>query len=356
MGRLISIVGRLKDLPSFRFYTGLFLLSSLLVISIACNEEVAEAESFFERTPQTIDERVFHDSLVLVDSTKLLAHGVHDARNVFLHDGLLYVGDTAETRVAVFSPEDLSLVSLIGHGSGEGPGELGGLRDFAVGRGFIALCSEPERKVALYDFDGSHRGDFFLNDAPPHRLAATEDVVVVLSPFSSKEVFSVVSSEGEVRIGWEQRADDTSPLAYSGIVEAADNHVYFAGISESTLRKYSLDGELLFSRATIDDVPPNTNYATFEGSTHTSWRYTDHAVLSSLDMAVLGDYMLVYPLHDTMGDRIRALDVYDSADGTYQKSFRMQHLARSVTGDATQIFMLEYIEEELYLMAYENPL
>ena len=149
-------------------------------------------------------------------------------------DGRLYVADKFGARIAVFDPETLELIEMLGEGF------LSGVHDISFGPdGRIAVAVTGMSAVALYD-------GIEALDAPPEtglRAPRTEGALM----HSNGDIYVTAGGTGEVyRFG-----DDTVKAVAGGhpgahdVAEAPDGSVWVADNFNRRLVRYSEDLERL---------------------------------------------------------------------------------------------------------------
>ena len=149
-------------------------------------------------------------------------------------DGRLYVADKFGARIAVFDPETLELIEMLGEGL------LPGVHDISFGRdGRIAVAITGLSAVAVYDSVASL-------DAPPergYRAPRTEGALL----HSNGDVYVMASGTGELL-----RFRDEEVLAVAGghpgahdVAEAPDGSIWVADNFNRRLVRYSAELERL---------------------------------------------------------------------------------------------------------------
>lgn len=326
-----------------------------------------ESEDFFRKVEQTADERVVVSTLAALDSFALSDYDVFNAQHIEVDEHWIYAADGRLGKVLAVDKEDVGSYRFIGHGLGEGPGEIAALRDFDVSDGHLVLANRQHR-LARFTTEGTFVGEQII-DHEPRQLEIMEDgKVLTYDNTYGENLFMVIDVEGtvvhgmgivrnaveELGAGWLLRS--------SGFVDYYGGHIYYTGYSESLIKKYALDGTLVFSVATIDNHPSEINYTETVGESSRIIGYAPTALYASLNIAVYGRYFLIRPAINADYVVLRYLDVYDNATGEYIRSYRVAHAPIDFALDDEHLFMLqadrnlETGESDRYIKIYDNVL
>lgn len=108
--------------------------------------------------------------------------------------GHLFGLEWADDRIVEFTTEG-EFVAYFGRG-GEGPGEIGNLRDFAVGTGHVTVLDAGNGKLVVFDRDtGEMRREIKL-DRRLRGMAALSDTLLVVMPGSGGTLFEHFHIDG----------------------------------------------------------------------------------------------------------------------------------------------------------------
>ena len=365
---LFSTSGGLVDKRAFA--GGRVVLACLLSAGIvACNSYPSrtEPEDFFQKVEQTASERVVVSTLKAIDSLNLADFDVFNAQRIAVDEKWIYAGGGQTGTILAVAKADFGLHRFIGHGLGEGPGESIGLRDFDVSNEHLVLANRQHR-LARFTKDGTLVDEQII-DHEPLQLEIIEDGrVLTFDNAYGENLFMVIDRDGNVvpGMGFVRNAvADIGPgwmLRSMGYVDYQDGHIYYAGYSESLIKKYALDGTLVFSVSTIDAHPSELNYTETEGETRRIMGYAPTALYASLNIGVYGRYCLIRPAIDANGVVLRYLDVYDTTSGEYVKSYSVARSPRDFAFDEEYLFMLVSDrnpttgERNRYVKIYDNVL
>jgi len=299
-----------------------------VVVVWGCKGENTSSYSFLSRQPQNVEARRFEPVPSPRDSVETGAINLFGPDFLYIRAGTLYVDDYEgiTSKVLALDGAALSPLRIIGREPGQGPGQV--QRPFVLlSDSTIVFADENQRKIAQYDVSGRFVDEFRIPGVYPSDVTVLKDRLLVFTTSPRPYLFNWVNGKGDVVDGFQVAdATNTNTLKYTGSITSDAEHVYFVGYGEPLIKKYTADGEQVFSVTTVDNLPSEVNYMSFgSGEQHIS-RFTEHALHSSIGVEVFGPYLIVLPYNDIDGNVHRAIDVYSSEDGRYLKSYRMPHL------------------------------
>lgn len=341
----------------------LFLL--LVIASCSSNHTNQEEGDFFSKREQVKKERRFTARMQAVDSLNLSGYGAYRGSIVRVDDQRIYVSASDLGMVVAINKRDPSSYYLIGNGKGQGPGEISGFSDFAVDEQHIVF-PRPHR-VITWSKSGALVQDMQVDPRVRRLRPLANDRFLIFSTLTMDYLFNILDGEGAVVRSFEKAGREASlSLKYEGRIDVDERYVYYAGYSESLIRKYTLEGELVYSVATIDNYPSELNYVTSEaGGNSVLMGYAQTALYATLGIAVYGTYLLVHPAPDRNQDvpDLLAFDVYDASDGKYLETYNLSGLPNSFAVDDDHIYTVEtdrnFATGEIgdrYVMIYDNVL
>lgn len=315
-----------------------------LVIAGCSSSPTDQAESdFLSKREQVKKERNVTARMQAIDSLNLSDYEAFQGSLVRVDDHRIYVSDSDLGMVVAINKRNPTSYHLIGNGKGQGPGEVSGFSDFAVDEQHIVIASS--NRVITWSKSGAlvqdMRVDFRVRRLRP--LAAYR--FLIYTPSTVDHLFNIVDGQGKVVRSFEKAVDDGfMGLKYEGEIDVDAGHVYYAGYSESLIKKYRLDGDLVYSFATIDNHPSEFNYTTsVAGGDFVSMGYSPTAMFATLGIAVYGDYLLVHPapgMNQDVPDPL-AFDVYDASDGQYLETYNLSGFPHSFAVDDDHIYTIE---------------
>ena len=344
-------------------------MMALACVSIASAAalSVDKLDGFLAKEEQPVQKRVVASYLAPVDSFPLSAYDAFESYSIAVDDYWIYAPIARSGRVLAVSKEDFESFRLIGRGTGEGPGEMKGLRGLDVSRHHIVLGNQPH-KVARFNKAGQLVGQHEIDHRPSRLRVSQDGRVLTFDPNSPDYLFRVLGVDGTVlheMVDMSGTFEELGPgvsLRLSGFVDFHDDHVYYACYSESLLKKFSLDGTEVFSVSTIDNHSSEANYAEAMMGEFRTWTYSDAAIFSTIRMEVYGRYCLLKSGRDADGVMPRCLDLYDTDTGRYVRSYGFSRPPiHFVAGDEHLYLLLADLnprtgERDKYVKIYENVL
>ena len=106
-------------------YRSVLMCGLCLGISACSNApSTVESEDFLAKVEQIASERVVVSTLAAVDSLNLSEYGVFNVQRVEVGEQWIYVADRQLRKIVAISKKDRESHRFIGHGVGEGPGEV----------------------------------------------------------------------------------------------------------------------------------------------------------------------------------------------------------------------------------------
>lgn len=341
----------------------IFILFPLIIANFfACSNEpnvTDSADNFFEKSSQQIDERIFVADLEAVHSQYLDSLEIYSPSFLKSDQKYLFLSEGGQKKINAIYKNDFSKAYSITVDEGRGPGELNLFNHFDVSSDYFALLDNPGLKILILDHDGNFISEFFTEGDRPARVAFIgNNQLLIYSPITDSYMFKVIDLEGNIisRFTKLDRRDGHNALKFTGRVIVSDNHIYFAGHSESILKKYSSDGTLLFSKTTIDDFPSEHNYVTFQtGEGAAGSRYSPGALYAFFNFEVWDDY-IVTVVHHNNDPEFKYLDIYSSENGQYLGTLTTEGFPNDITIDDDYLYVRESLDGVRTLKKYPNEL
>ncbi len=254
---------------------------------------------------------------------------------------------------------------FIGAGKGQGPGEVSGFGDLAVDDQKIVFATR--HRVITWSKSGTLLRDMQVEVGVRRIRPLASDLFILFAPASLDYLFNIIDGDGRVVSSFEMSGLESEAfLKYEGMIDVDERHVYYAGYSESLIRKYTLEGDWVYSVATIDNHLSEVNYVTSDlDGGRVAMGYTQTALYASLGIAVYGDYLLVQPAPDRNQDvpDLLAFDVYDASNGQYLETYDLSGLPDSFSVDDEYIYTVETDRDfqsgrigDTYIKIYPNVL
>jgi hypothetical protein len=145
----------------------------------------------------------------------------------------------------------------------------------------------------------------------------------------------------------------------SGEITSDPNGLYYAGYGNHFLKKYSFDGELLYSRKMIEEIKPPSIIAEETGDSNgTMFRNSDDFRPATKTMMSYQDKIFVLYLGNDSNLMGRTVDVYNSDSGDYLYSLKISTKDRradyiDIDSDGT-IYSLEFDRNMNYMIYTYN--
>lgn len=330
--------------------------SVTLILIAACSEPAVEFEHFLDKEPQAVTERSI-SSLGEPDAILNFSdHEIYSAGTLEQNETQLFSINYGTFSIARMDKEDFSNLQLLSFSEGSGPGELQALQSIAVSNERVYAGDPRQLRIVITDVNGSYIEDLNTSFSPNGLFSIGENRLLNNAAHQQDHLFVMYDVERDSTNGFEEITfgfDDV--MKYPGYLSADQDYIFYAGYSEPLLRKYSTDGTLLFSRATIDNYDTSDQYVARTMGENRVVGFSDDAKYSSLDVAHHGDKFLVIPHHNGEAG-FKYLDVYDASDGNYIETFLVDYNPRKIVLDDEYLYLLATDGEDNFLLRYQNSL
>ncbi|MDZ7715095.1 MAG: hypothetical protein U5J95_02665 [Balneolaceae bacterium] len=150
--------------------------------------------------------------------------------------------------------------------------------------------------------------------------------------------------------------EQNNMLSYEGVISGQENKIYFAGYSEPIIKKIDSDGNIVFSKSTIDNYDTSANYAKTQSGdlSNNLLSYTPGALFSSLDLDVCDEHLFIIP-HYNDDESFKYLDLYSSIDGKYLETYTTDHFLTSLTVDSANVYAITVGDGTKFISKFDNP-
>lgn len=337
--------------------TLIIIAGSFIWISSCNPDKNKNQQHFLEKKPQEQNQREVRTQIEPEKEYKLADFEVFSARHLSILDNRLFILAGEPHSVLSLNLNDFKDRYWIGPDKGRGPGELTGISSHDIRNNQIAFSNEQLSKILIYTLEGDVTSEF-TTEYGPHRVGLLPgNQILGMAPTSQDHLFQRYNYEGDI-IGTFGRPnpDRRGFLQYDGNLHI-DNagNIYFTGLPEPILKKYSPEGDLIFSRATIDNWDTRGNYAeSVDGETRIMG-YSPAVIYSTYGFTVYDDYMIVRPVDNDMEELQHIVDIYDSSDGSYQYSVEFSDTEPIRLAATDQhIYTTENHGGEHFLLVYPN--
>ncbi len=327
-----------------------------LFILISCSSNNSERiyNGFFDHDKQPGSERTFRDGPEPYHVLNFSEMELFRPGNLEHNDTHLFLTDFAEQAVIKVSKKNPQDVQVFRLSEGKGPGEVLSVQGFAVNNERIVVGDQSNKRYVVLDTDGNHLQDVPVKFNPTNIRLTDDNRVTSFSPIQQPFLFMIYSPEGDSLGGFgPPEPGIESSMKYTGYFRYADGNIFVAGYSESLIRKYNMDGDILFSRSTIDDYDTTGNYENRSTDQFRAFGFSDDALFSTRQLAVYGNLLYLIPHHN--GDSSRKfIDLYNAENGTYKESLRLDVFARDLAADEQHLYILANVDDEATLRFYSR--
>lgn len=299
----------------------------LIFISVIGCGEKKEKEHFLNAEVQNTTQRIIDEkALTLILEKDLEELEIFDYYFIKEINESIIIEQPKELAITYLDKKNLDLQKSFTITSGRGPKELEYIMALDASEKVVAVADNRLKKVILFDHDGNLIREFLTEKKTPHRLALTDngDINMLFKIYFNNienDFLENLNLFGEVNYSFEKEGvENLHPFAIEGNIKSIKDTLFYVGAYEPFIKKY-VRGELLYSRATIDNFDTSLNYVTVISDESRSTSLTPEAVFSSLDFDIKDGHLFIIP--DPNGDKdFSYIDVYNTSNGEYIKSFK----------------------------------
>ncbi|MCC5925654.1 MAG: hypothetical protein JJU41_03755 [Bacteroidetes bacterium] len=336
-----------------------------LLYFIGCNPH-DESSSFWDKSEQTANTRIISGSFEVTDSLNLNERfGILNPTRLHQNEDFFIIADRPSSDYAliyIITKSSLSLHQTIRISYGRGPGEVEpqSLRSLAVNQGNVLLSDMNQQKIVRFDLDGNfiHEvvTDFFISGKNAFR---SDGLMLLFSNpirYLGNPLFFLINTDGQPEGTFgDINEQDFNHLSLYGYLDIDEHdNLYYAGFAEHIIKKFSPQGEELFSVGTVGNPESDFNYiSSVSGETLRIMGYAEGAYYSATHLFVCGDFLCVEHAGDVDFEPSSYVDLYDRDDGTYQFSYiRPTHRARGMLMSDGFYYTLHYFDDDIHLVRY----
>lgn len=318
-------------------------------------EKTVEYDHFLDRSEQEVSERTVTplsepDALLNFSDYEIYSPGTltQNSTHLFLID----FGSMAIVKV---SKEEFENPEKLVFSEGSGPGELQSMQSLAVNDQQIYIGDPRQLRIVEADLDGRYIQDLNVEFSPGNLFVLDDNRLLNYNVHQQDHLFLTYYTEADTANGFEPiDFDFDEVMKYAGYLDAGGASIFYAGYSEPLLRKYSVDGDLLFSRATIDNYDTSDHYESRTMGETRIATFSDDALHSSMDVACYGEHLLVIPFHNGNSE-IKYVDLYSASDGSYMETLSADLHPRKIAIDSDYLYVLARDGDDNVLHRYRNP-
>lgn len=332
----------------------------LLTLSfIACSDKNQTIGSdFFEKKLQSVEARSIIKNLANIDNQSIDSLSLFKTSMLKQGEKYLYLNDNSskKKRIAFIDKNNLKLVKSAQLTEGKGPGEVLAINAFDVSSKHIALLDSRTSRIVILDRQGNFVKELIIEKIVPSYLALLNDnSILVYSSTTDNYMFREYNLNGTLQneFAKQQKGENYNSMKYTGHLQVQNGDIYFLGYGESILKKFEQNGNLLFSRSSIDNWSTEDNYERYNTGEFKVQRFTEDAKYAFTDFTVWADYLIAIP-HHNMNAEYRYLDIYDTKKGDYLGTLKTEGFALEVVTDDQFIYTKEDLNGDISLKKYPN--
>lgn len=333
-----------------------WVLICLLTISGCSAETTMEFEHFLDRLEQTATER--NNTAMSEPNTRLnLADfNIYSAGHLVQNRTHLFFVDFGNLSVVKISKSGFQEPVLFTFNNSSGPGELQAIRSVAVAENELLIGDPRQLRIVLTDIQGHYIRDIHTDFSPDNLFYLGGNRILNFNAHQQDHLFTVCNVEADTATGFEEITFDfEDSMKYPGYLSVDNEHIFYAGYSEPILKKYTTEGELIFSRAIINNFDTADQYVYRTMGERRMVGFSEDALYSSMDIAHFGSCFIVIPHHHG-NEEATYLDMYDASDGSYKETLSIHQRPPSIAVDDDHLYLLVQHEDDMILERYPNPL
>lgn len=326
-----------------------------LFIFMSCQDK-EKKKNFLSKEVQKIDQRTVKGSLTAVDSVNLSKFNIYAAYSIKMNQPHLFVKDSEDFKVVAISKDDFENHYTIDIKEGRGPQEILHFQSFDVKDSSMVILDENYSKILTFKLPDIITNEFSLQETTAHRIRIlnSKSYILFTPIIGSKYLFNLMNINNKTLQRFENLPPQYNPMVYEGLINTQNNNIYYAGFSEPLLKKYSSEGELVYSVATIDNFNTEANYIKTDGGSMMG--YTPAAQFSTEGFIIYQSYWIVIPYKD--GDQISThLDIYNEHNGHYIGTLNgLKPGTKELQADNKYIYAVSTNGKKFMLTRYKNDI
>jgi hypothetical protein len=330
---------------------------------ISCDQQ-ENFQSFWDKTEQSVSSRVISGSLEVFDSVNL--HERFDMINpgrLLQNQDYFIITDRPSSeysQIYIISKSEMTLHKIVRITHGRGPGEVLSLQGLAVNQESLLLSDMNLQKIVLFDLDGNFIKevvtDFFMFGKNQFR---SDGLMVLFSNpmnYNGDPLFFLIDTDGRSvdTFGNISEQDFSHLKVYGNNVIDKQNNFYYASYAEHILKKWSPDGQKMFSVGTVGNPESDFNYiSSMNGEDVRIMGYAEGGYYSTSHIFLCEEYICIEHAGDIDFEPSIYLDLYSREDGTYQFSYnRPTPRARGMLLSDGVFYGLQYFDDEMHLVQF----
>jgi len=281
---------------------------------------------------QSVDERQFGklqlQEVQLIKPDTLYRSGLVKSNGKYL--GILDY--QPNPRIIIYNTTQQAIISEIGNRpAGRGPGEIINPTDFAMNKDqTVWIADHPNSKLVKFNMQNELLEEQALTQIP-YKIISMDNTVYMLS--SMHPAIKKLDNSGKAV--WESELLIENPLQWNSVVTGfilndQNGNVYKIANYAGYIAKFNKKGKLQYSKEIIENNQSLT-FTEIDGLDHLSLRVDTQKLQYAVADGFIKDGKM-YLLTQFYGDnKYQVIDVYDTDNGDYLHSFKLDKSVRSIT-------------------------
>jgi len=231
----------------------------------------------------------------------------------------IFVLDIPDSSMVSMFDWNFDFVSKIGKGTGQGPGEFGGLSDFHVSNDTLYFSDAGNAFIHLYSSNDEYIRSISLDGEVPFQITVLGNRPVIKTGSTERLLF-VDSLSGELTKGETISTDD---VRYRYLLQdrilSDDRNIYRIPFFFGLLIKYNEAGKVISARKMVDYSEPEIGNHSRNPEEDPVMLRSDEVDILSVSGALFDDQFCV--LRNNQVEKQKLIDCYQKTDLEYSFSF-----------------------------------
>lgn len=231
----------------------------------------------------------------------------------------LFVLDIPDSSKVLMFDWNFDLVNKIGKGTGQGPGEFGGLSDFHVSNDTIYFSDARNAFIHLYSLTNEYIRTISLDGEIPFQVTALGNKPIIKTGSTERLLF-VDPLSAELKKG---ETISTDEVRYRYLLQdrilSDDQNIYRIPFFFGLMIKYDENGRVILARRMVDYSEPVIEDQSMNPEEDPVMVRSDEVDILSVSGAFFGDRFCV--LRNNQVEKQKIIDCYRKSDFEYSFSF-----------------------------------
>lgn len=233
--------------------------------------------------------------------------------------GLFVLDVSDSSRVRKYNWE-FELVTRIGRGTGDGPGEIGGVNDIHISGDTLYFTDAFNALLHLYTIDNEFVRSISIENEIADQITTFRDTLVVRTTHTNERPLFIDAEGNPIRRAKSISIDERRYwLILESRLFADEEHLYRFPVYFGFIVKYDKTGSLISARHLVDSYTSVFDDRTRNPLEQPVGIQRDDAVKVSVSAALYQDKICVFRLYRFEDQRF--IDCYDKSDLDYRFSF-----------------------------------